>query len=590
MNLIDTLSKFLPPSPVRRRPFDLTYAADERPPGGALALLSLQHAATAIATIAYVLASAKIADLSVPQTQIIVAVTLVGMAIGTALQSWGGRLGSGSLLIHDPDPFMIPVVVAAIVTQGPSALIAVTVLYALVALGIAPLLPRSRALFPPAVAGAVICMGGLTLVEPSIKHSLGINAQMLIDPVSALISGSTLVCIVAFSVWGGRRTRLLGLLAGIAIGLVIATFSGHLVGLERLATAPLIALPEVVAPSFSIDPSIVVVIVLIAVLTQLDTLGSLIIMDKMNNADWRRADMQAVSRGIKACGLGNLIAGFLGSFPTGVSSCCIALAHATKSTSRYIGLATATLLLLLAFMPKATMALTLIPSPVLGAVEVYAVAFLTVSGMELITSRVLGSRGIFMVGLGLCAGLVTMLMPGLSRNAPASLQLLLGNGLVVTGVVVILLNLLFRLGTQQRTEMVLKASDGSLNQQIMDFVERQGAYWNARSDVVHRAALAALEAAESIVAVGRGRPIAIRGSFDEFDLDIELVHMGKPLQFEPAAPLLQTEAEALWDADEAALDAAMLRVSSVLIQHLADRVTSKVGAEGTAVLALHFEH
>ena len=74
------LSRWLPPSKPVRRPFELIYAADECPPRGALGLLALQHAATVLALIAHVLAAAKIAGLSLPQTHSIVAMTLLGMA------------------------------------------------------------------------------------------------------------------------------------------------------------------------------------------------------------------------------------------------------------------------------------------------------------------------------------------------------------------------------------------------------------------------------------------------------------------------------------------------------------------------------
>ena len=70
----------LPPSsPSRRRPPDLVYAADERPGTGALLGLALQHAATALGLIAYVLASARIAGLSVQDTSSLVTATVLGI-------------------------------------------------------------------------------------------------------------------------------------------------------------------------------------------------------------------------------------------------------------------------------------------------------------------------------------------------------------------------------------------------------------------------------------------------------------------------------------------------------------------------------
>ncbi|MCV2361893.1 purine/pyrimidine permease [Paucibacter sp. DJ1R-11] len=606
------LSRWLPPSKPVRRPFELIYAADECPPRGALGLLALQHAATVLALIAHVLAAAKIAGLSLPQTHSIVAMTLLGMAMGTALQAWGGRWGSGTLLVFQPDPMMITVAGAAIASYGLGSLVQVSLIAAGVTLCVGPLMRHLRALFPPTVVGTVVCMGGLGLVEPAMRNALGIHEAsagaatglqaLQIDGISALISGATLASIVVLSVWGGRRFKLLGVLAGLLMGLLIAALSDRLLGLEWLHSAPWLALPQPIAPSFNLGPEIIFAIVLIATLNQLDNIGCLIVMDKTDNADWRRADMQMVGRGIRANGASDFLSGLFGSFPTAPSSANIALVHATGSSSRYIGLACAALLLLVALSPLLTMALTLIPQAVLGAISLYAAAYLIVSGIEMIATRALDSRGIFMVGLSLCAGLATMLMPGLSQGLPEGVAMLAGDGFVVTGVCVMGLNLLFRLGTRLRASCELDAGLGPINHQLTAFVERQGAAWGARMDIVRRAALAALEASEAIQAAGGGRLLVIRGSFDEFNFDLELLHEGKPLRLgaaaEPSdgsagAAAVPLDLDALMNSDEdieRQLDAAMARVSGVLIRHLADKLSSGSLGTGQAVLRLHFDH
>ncbi|MBP6419684.1 MAG: purine/pyrimidine permease [Giesbergeria sp.] len=584
------------PSPARRRPADWLFGSDDRVPGAALWLLAAQHAATAMAFITYVLATAQIAGLDRQGTQSMVAMTLLGMALCTGLQAWGGRLGSGLLLVHMPNPFVITVVAALVVAHGPGGMAVATLIYGSTALLVGPLVQRMRALFPPAVAGTVVCMGGLGLVEPAMRHALGVDAQWAINPVSVVIASATLGCIVLLSVWGGRRTRLLGLLAGIVIGVVVAAATGELRGLDTLGSAPVLALPHWYAPVWQIDPALVVALVLVSVLTQLDMLGSVVIMDKMEDADWKRANMQAVGGGIRANGVGDMAAALLGAFPSCVCSANIALAHATRSTARAIGLATALLLALVAFLPQATLALTLIPAPVLGAVELYAAGFLIVSGIELIASRAMDSRGIFTVGLSISAGLTVMLMPELVKTAPQGLQFLLGSSLVVAGLLVVALNMLFRLGTAQRSEQALDAASARLPQDITDFVERQGAAWGARRAVVQRAAQAALEGAEAIAGAGARSLVGVRGSFDEFNLDIELLHRGAPLQWGAAAapsPALSLEALLEGDGDEgdAALDAALRQVSGVLLRHLADRIGTTAGT-GTApsALCLHFDH
>lgn len=578
----------LPASPPRRRPPELVYAGSERPPVGALLVLTVQHAATAMAFIAYVLVAAHMAGLDRPATQSVVAVTLLAMALGTALQAWGGRWGSGSLLVHMPSPFMIAVASALMAAHGPGGLAGATLIYGATAIVIAPLVRHLRPLFPPPVVGAVICMGGIALVASSVRQSLGVGGDNWhVNGTSALVATITLGGIVLLTVWGGRL-RLMALLLAIAAGVAVTALLGQLEGTQALQGVPLLALPQVSKPVFGLDAGMAMATVLVAVLTQLDTLGSVTIMDKMDDADWKRADMQSIGGGIRANGLGDLCLGLFGSFPTATSSANIALAYATRSTARVVGLTTAALLALVAFLPQLTMALTLVPAPVLGAVGLYAAAFLIVSGMELAMSRAIDSRIVFAIGLSLCAGLALLQMPQLAQYVPPWAHFLLGDGFVVAGVLVIALNLLFRLGTSQRAQLPLQTGSRALHTDITGFVETQGAAWGARRAVVQRAALAALEAAEAIASAGEGRHVtALRGHFDEFNLDLDLLHTGAPLEL--AVGAVPRTAALLDGDDDNAIDAALAQMSGLLLRHLADRVSTGESA-GQAVLRLHFEH
>lgn len=577
----------LPPSAPRRRPPDLIYAADERPPLQSLLTLGLQHFATALALMAYVLAAARIGGLDLDDTRALLAVTLLAMATATAFQAWGGRVGSGTFLVHMPAPMQITLIASVLAQSGRGGMFLATLAFGLASLAISPLLLRLRPLFPPTVAGVVVCMGGISLLAPSVQHAFGLDSQNAIQPGTALIALVTLGAIVALSVWGSRRFKLMAMLGGVLAGVLTAAALGHLNSPSTLGYVPMFALPDLVAPRFDVDPGVLVALALTAILCQLDTLGCVIIMDKMDNADWRRADMPMVARGVRANGLGDSLTSLLGAYPTLVSSANIALAHATRSTSRYIGLAVAGLMALAAFMPQATAALTLLPTPVLGAIELYAAAYLLVSGMELIISRALDTRGIFTVGLSLAGGIAVMLLPGLALNAPAPLQGLVGSGFVVAGVMAVLLNLLFRLGTAQSARAPLEEGPG-MSRAITEFVERQGAAWGARREIVQRAALAALEGAEAIHRNG-GRLTAIAGSFDEFNLDVRLLHSGAPLSMAAAAPV---DAASLLDDDDDAIDAAVARASALMLRHVADRVTGSPapGEPGVSLLELHFIH
>ena len=577
-----------PPSEVRRRSSLLVYGADDRVPASTLLVLAAQHSAAAIAFLSYVLVATRAAGLDADATQSMLTMTLIGMAICTALQAWGGRWGSGYLLSHVPNPFVISFVATTLSAVGPGGMPLIALVYCGVTLVIAPLITRMRSVFPAFVVGIVIIMGGLLLVEGAVKHALGLDGQWQIDGASVLTAGCTLLTIVVASVWGGKRLGLMALLLGMAVGLLVSALTGNLHGWEAIRDAALLELPALTMPKLQGDVGTLVAIGLIAMLTQLDTMGNVSLMDKLEDADWRRVNMRAVAGGMRAHAIGDFAAGLFGGFPTCTSTTNIALAHATHATARVIGLATAVILAIAAFMPKVTVGLMQIPEPVLGAVELYAAAFLIVAGIELIAARAMDSRSTFAVGLSISAGIAVMVMPQLMNAVSPYWRSLFGNALVVSGLLVIVLNLLFRLGTSRKAQQALDNS-ADLHNDVTNFVEAQGAAWGARRDVVHRAALAAMEGAEGIQAAGR-KLTGIRGSFDEFNLDLELLHTGAALPL-TAGTASVLPAHGLLDVDDAAFEAALSQVSSQLLRHIADRVSTYDGQAGQpSALQLHFAH
>jgi len=584
----------LPAMPPFKRPRDLVYASDERPPGLTLLTLSIQHIATALTLLAYVLAAAKIGGLDVASTQSMVTATLLSMALATFLQCWGGRLGSGLLLVHAPTSLLVAILGAILLKYGIGAMVIVGLVYGAVGLIVSVIFPYLRALLPPAVAGVVLCLAGLSLIAPALAEAGSIVANTGgINGKDALIGTVTLAVIVVLSIWGTRQTKLFALLIGIIAGIAMARVLGRVHGLATLAAVPVFGLPSLPTPIFGVDPGIIGAIAVLSLMTQLCTFGRVVLVHKMNDDDWRRPDMRMVGAGIRANALGNFLTACLGSYPCTTSSTNIAVNHISRSTSRWIGLLTGVLIALIAFLPQVSLALALIPTSVIGAVEVYAAAYLIVSGIQLISSRAMDSRGIFMVGLSFVTGVGVMFLPSIALMVPASFRFMAENGIVVGGVTAIILNAIFRLGVKQSARLDIGSEAGRPNpgQQVVDFIEEHGASWGARRDVVARAAQATLEATEAIAASGQDRRmVGVRGSFDEFNLDIELLYSGTGLILENSRTGVATD---LLNADddvfEAALEHAMASVSHVLLKRLADRLSS--GRRGDlSYLRLHFNH
>ncbi len=579
----------LPPVPRFKRPPELLYASNERPPTGTLTGLALQHVATALALIAYVLAAAKIGKLDSASTQAMITASVLGMALSTFLQSWGGRTGSGMLLVHMPDPLLVVLSGMLVGQYGLGGLVLAGLVNGAVALMAGSIVPHLRSLLPPTVAGVVVCVGGLSLIEPALQHISGLSDSAQLDYGDLLSGTATLAVIMSLSIWGSQRGKLFALMAGLAAGIGVALVLGKIEGLDALAAAPVFGLPHPPVPDFSVDIGVLLAVAVLSLMTQLDAFACVVILHKMNDSDWRRPDMRMVSGGMRACGLGNLLAAWLGALPNAVSSANIALAHISRSTSRWIGLLSGLVLALIAFLPQVSLLLTLVPTAVIGAIEAYAAAYLVVSGIELIASRAMDSRGLFMVGLAFVLGIGVMFIPQLAELAPASMRLLASNGIIVAGLTAIALNLLFRLGISQRARQDFDESADHA-QDVVDFVETHGAAWSARRDVVRRAAQAALEAVEAIQGAGDRRLRSVQGRFDEFNLDFELWHEGAPLNLgaapgHAAADLLDLDDDLFQDA----LDHALSGISHVMLKRLADRLQSGQ-RNGMAYLSLHFDH
>src|SRR5690606_34713906 len=149
-----------------------------------------------------------------------------------------------------------------------------------------------------------------------------------------------------------------------------------------------------------------------------------------------------------------------------------------------------------------------------------------------------------------------------------------------------------RMGSSQRNVQPLHDADSpkELAERVTEFVESSGAAWGARRDAVRRAAQAALEAVELLQAGGaQRRPTEIRGRFDEFNLDIEIVHEGPPVALGTTPGLSADILDADDDAFDAALEQTMLQVSHNLMSRLADRVHADQ-RHGQSSLRLHFDH
>jgi NCS2 family nucleobase:cation symporter-2 len=202
------------------------------------------------------------------------------------------------------------------------------------------------------------------------------------------------------------------------------------------------------------------------------------------------------------------------------------------------------------------------------------------AGIQVITSRMLDARRIFVVGIALIFGLSVDMVPGLYRDVPRSIQPLFASSLSVSTVLVVLLNLVFRIGVTKRQFLELTPGVDD-SQKIFEFMETQGSVWGARREVIMRATAALNEFVESAAALGLVKEKAqVEVSFDEFNLDVDIRYEGKLLELPDRRP---TEDALLAD------EMAVASLSGFLIRQYADKVSADV-TDGRCRLQMHFIH
>jgi xanthine permease XanP len=301
---------------------------------------------------------------------------------------------------------------------------------------------------------------------------------------------------------------------------------------------------------------------------------------RLTDADWTRPNMVSIGRGVLADGISGTLSGLLGTYGPSVSSANVGLVAATGVASRVIAFAIAALLAVAAAQPALIGVLIIMPRPVMAAAMIFTSVFIMISGVQIISTRVLDGRRTLVIGMGLLSFLVVSVYPSAFDDAPQWVQPLVSTPLVLATLVALSLNLLFRIGIRRTVQMVvdLGAADTA---EITRFIEHHAGVWGARRDVTSRVEFAVQQTIELVYGSGVATgPLRLQISYDEFVISVVMSYQGKLLAFPTHAPshdeIIETEE-------------GHQRLAGFLIRSYADRVSAR--EENHQIeLRLHFDH
>jgi len=567
-----------------KKPANLVYGVNDKPPLQIILVLAFQHAFFLAGGL--ILATVVMREIGgTPELiQSVVTMAMIAGGIATILQALGkGPIGSGYLCTEGIDPTFISSSILAGATGGVSLIFGMTMVAGVIECMLAPILRKLRILFPPEVTGTVLTMVGLNIVPIMILNFLGVSSPSSpIEVSNVAVAIITLGAMVGINIWGNGKLRLYSITIGMAAGYVAAYSLGVLKAsdIQRLVDTPFVSFPNVSHLAWSFDIRLLIPILIATLASMLKSVATLAMCQKINDSEWVRPDLANIARGTFADGLASVIGGLLGGMGQCLYPSSVGLSVATGATSRIIAFFVGGIFISLAFLPKLAAIFTIMPRPVMGGALVFMVCFTIISGIQIITSRMIDTRRTFVIAISLMFGISVDMFPQLYQHVHPYLKPLFSSSLAVATMLAVVLNMIVRIGITKHQSIELTPCVDSADR-VFDFMENLGAVWGARKEVVVRAASALVELLEAAQCFYSGeKGIQVKVMFDEFNLDVKACYQGQLIEFPTEPPNKH---------DLLADPLACSRMAGFLVRQYVDHIAASQDGQSCRI-ELHFDH
>jgi len=565
------------------RPAGIQFGVEDSVPLWQAVLLVMQYVLIVYGSLVIPALVIKESGSSAEEAAQLISLSLMVMGICTMLQA-SRRFGAGYLCPAVCGAEFAPASIMAVQQGGFSLLAGMLIMTGVFQTLIASVVTRLRSFFPVEVTGVVVFMTGLSLVKYSFTSFLGMaNGQLFADNTAMVLAFLSLVMMVVPCVWGSGMIRqnagLLGLLGGMAAAYLMGYFPNQLQNASS-GLSQFMVIPHIAWAGWSWSAEMAIPFLIAGVCSLLGTLGNLTACQKSNTINWYRPDMKILSKGVLVEAISNITGGVLGGAGQGSSAVSVGMSIATGVTSRRIGLAVGACCIALSFFPWIASLYAILPRPVLDASLVMGVSFILLSGIQIISSRMMDIRKTLVVGISIVAGLCVDMIPEVRDGVGAGLRPVLSSPLSVAAIVAVGLNLLFRIGVRQSASIELRYH-ADVHDEVKNFLSDRGAAWGMRKEVMDRAEHALIHYIEGAVGLNPVQTdYKINANFDEFLLNLEISYQGKPLNLSGRPPDPRTLLES---------DDGLDQLEGYFVRHYSDRVSEERYGDAVHV-KLGFDH
>jgi uric acid transporter len=322
---------------------------------------------------------------------------------------------------------------------------------------VAPFVSRLLPLFPPVVTGTIILVIGISLMRVGINWAGGglPTLTKIIDGIPGAfpnpgygqlqglgISAFVLLVILALIKWGTGFIANVAVLLGIIAGAILASILGvmHFDKVQAAAWGDIVIPFRFGVPQFHLVPIITMCIVMIVVM--IESLGMFLALSEITA---KEVDRDALTRGLRADGVGTLLGGIFNTFPYTSFSQNVGLVGVTGVRSRWVTVTGGCIMLVLGLMPKLSALVEAVPVVVLGGAGLVMFGMVAATGARILTAVDFKTNrhNLFVVAISLGFGMIPLAAPGFFKNLPHDLQPLLESGILLCAVVAVLLNAFF---------------------------------------------------------------------------------------------------------------------------------------------------
>ncbi|MEJ8858217.1 nucleobase:cation symporter-2 family protein [Variovorax robiniae] len=422
-----------------------TPAVDAVLPWSQMLLFGLQHVLVMAAVpITSVFLVAKALSLSADLTVNLISATFLLCGIGTLLQSFGpGKLGAKLPFVMVPGG--APIVMFLTIAQqrdlqtASGAVILTALFYFLVL----PVFARCIRFFPKIVIGTLLMLVAINLVKVYGGIIAGkAGTPGFADPAHIGLALATIAFTLLFArVFKGMLGQL-AVLLGLVAGTVLAAVCG-MMDFSGVAAGPVWSAPSLLPfgmPHFDVVAALPLLI--FSVISMVEATGQTIAVAEVVGKKIDPRDV--VPRTIRGDALMSLAGGFFGTSMIITSGENIGIVRATNVRSRYVTATAGAILVLIALSAPLGRLASAIPEAVVGGTAMVVFAIIGTIGIDILRKVDLHERSnMFVLAGALVMGLLPILVPGLYSKFPATLQLVLGNGLAMGAITAIVLNIVF---------------------------------------------------------------------------------------------------------------------------------------------------